>query len=176
MDTHGGGELMRRRRGSPRVRDESGAVLILALMFMLVVGLTVGALATASANDIDNTGVFKRARSSLSAAEGAIQTQMSIMRHAYATTCPATPYALDGMSIVVTCTATVNPASSASRVINFTASPQGLSSKDLISAQVTYDDFSSVFNTNDCLASTPSPTTCGSGMTVNSWVVTPGGG
>jgi hypothetical protein len=81
---------------------------------------------------------------------------------------------LNGASIVVTCTTTTNPASSASRVVTFTASPQGHSGTKLISAQVTYDDFSSSFNTNDCVASTPSPRTCGSGMTVNSWVLNPG--
>ncbi len=166
--------MTRRHLSVPR-RDESGAVLLLALMFMTVGALTIGSLAMASANDISNIANFKVSRGALSAAEGATQAQMSAMRYAYATTCSGTPYTLDGASVVVTCTATVNPASSASRVINFTASTQGQSSSVLIAAQVTYDDFSSSFNTNDCLPSTPSPTTCGSGMTVNSWVVDPGG-
>jgi len=166
---------MTRRPRSPRVADESGAILILALAFLLFVGLAVGALATWSANDIRNVANLKQARGTLSAAEGATQAQMSAMRYAYATTCPGSPYTLDGTSIVVSCTASVNPASSASRVINFTASPQGQANTFLIAAQVTYDDFSSTFNKNDCLASTPSPTSCGSGMTVNSWVIAPGG-
>jgi hypothetical protein len=157
---------------SPRGADESGSVLVLALVFMLVVGLVVGALAASLSNDIHNLVYFKGARSSLSAAEGATQAQMSAMRSVYATTCPGAAYTLDGASIVVTCTATVNPASSASRVINFTAS-QSPSNKVLLAAQVTFDDFSVGFNKNDCLASTPSPTSCGSGMTINSWVVTP---
>jgi hypothetical protein len=143
---------------------------------MLCVGIAVGALATWSGNDIHNVVVFKQVRNTLSAAEGAMQAQMASMRYTYATTCSGTPYTLDGANIVVTCTATVNPASSASRVISFTASPQGQTSDVLISAQVTYDDFSSSFDKNDCLPSTPSPTTCGSGMTVTSWVVTPNGG
>jgi Tfp pilus assembly protein PilX len=174
MDIHGGGELMTRRHRSPRGADESGSVLVLALVFMLVVGLVVGALAASLSNDIHNLVYFKGARSSLSAAEGATQAQMSAMRSVYATTCPGTPYTLDGATIAVTCTTTVNPASSASRVITFTALGPG--SKVLIVAQVTFDDFSISFNKNDCLASTPSPTTCGSGMTINSWVVTPGAG
>jgi hypothetical protein len=95
------------------------------------------------------------------------------MRYSYATTCPGTPYTLNGASIVVTCTTTVNPASSASRVVTFTSSPQGHSSHVLITALVTYNDFSSSFDKNDCLASTPSPKTCGAAMTVNSWVVNP---
>jgi hypothetical protein len=141
---------------------------------MLVVGLVVGALAASLSNDIHNLVYFKSARSSVSAAEGATQAQITAMRYVYATTCPGTPYPLDGASIVVTCTATVNPASIASRVVTFTAAPQSQSTKVLIAAQVTFDDFSVGFNKNDCLASTPSPTSCGSGMTINSWVVTPG--
>jgi hypothetical protein len=161
-----------RNRLRPSVDDETGAVLVLALIFTLVVAMVIGSLATWSANDIGNIANFKLSRASLTGAEGAIQAQMTSMRYAYATTCPGTPTTLDGVSIVVTCSAMVNPASSASRVITFTASPQG-SSRVLVTTQVTYDDYSSVFNTNDCLPSTPSPTTCGSGMTVNSWVMTP---
>jgi Tfp pilus assembly protein PilX len=178
MDVHRGSELVTRSRRSPHTgtRDETGATLVLALMFMVVIAVIVGSLAMASGNDILNIGNFKTSRASLSAAEGAIQSQMSSMRYSYATSCPGTPYTLNGATIVVTCTTTVNPASSASRVVNFTAVPQGQSSTTLIAALVTYDDFSSSFNKNDCLASTPSPTTCGSGMTVNSWVIRPGGG
>jgi hypothetical protein len=142
-------------------------------MFIVVVGVIIGSLAMASGNDIMNIGNFKTSRATVTAAEGATQSQMNAMRYVYATTCPGTPYSLNGASIVVTCSTTTNPASSASRVVTFTASPQG-SSTTVISAQVTYDDFSSSFNKNDCLASTPSPTTCGTGMTVNSWVVSPG--
>ena len=162
------------RHETQHVESESGAVLILAMIFMVVVGLVVGALASWSGNDIRNIANFRGARGTVSAAEGAVLAQMSTMRFAYVTTCPGTPYPLDGVSIVVTCTATVNPASSASRVVSFTASPQGAATTVLISAQVTYDDFSSGFNKNDCLPSIPNPTTCGSGMTVNSWVVRPG--
>jgi hypothetical protein len=154
--------------------DEAGATLVLALMFIAVAGVIIGALAMGSGNDIMNIGNFKTSRATLNAAEGATQAQMNAMRYVYTTTCPGTPYSLDGVSIVVTCTATVNPGSSSSRVVTFTASPPGQSSVTLISAQVIYDDFSSSFNTNDCLASNPSPTTCGSGMTVNSWVLNPG--
>ncbi len=165
---------MTRWQRRPLTKDEGGATLILALMFITVAGVIIGSLAMASGNDIMNIGNFKTSRASLIAAEGATQAQMNAMRYVYATTCPGTPYSLDGVSIVVTCAATVNPASSASRVVTFTASSQGLSGTTLISAQVSYDDFSSSFNKNDCLASTPSPTTCGSGMTVTSWVLNPG--
>jgi hypothetical protein len=157
----------------PRGRDESGAVLVLALIFTMVVALVVGSLAMASANDILNIANFKSSRSTLAAAEGATQAQIGAMRYVYATTCSGTPYTLNGTSIVVTCTATVNPASG--RTINYSAYPQGHPSSVLITANVTFVDYSSDFNADDCSASTPNPKTCGVGMTVNSWVVTPGG-
>lgn len=166
---------MRRRRHSPRVRNETGAMLILALMFTTVIGVIIGAMAMATGNDILNIANFKDSRAAVSAAEGAIQTQMNSMRYVYGTTCSGTPYTLNGESIVVTCTTTVNASSSASRVVQFSAAPQGHSSAVLIAATVTYDDFSSSFDTNNCLASTQNPKTCGSGMTVNSWVINPGG-
>jgi hypothetical protein len=162
-----------RRPPRARARDEAGATLVLALIFTVVIGVLVGSLAMASGNDILNIGHFKTSRASLNAAEGAIQAQMSAMRYTYATTCPGTPFTLNGASIVVTCATTVNPASSASRVVTFTALPQGNGSNVLIKALVTYNDFSSSFDKNDCLASTPSPKTCGAAMTVNSWVVAP---
>ena len=50
---------MRRSHRVPRRRDESGAVLVLALVFTMVVAILVGSLAMASANDILNIGNFK---------------------------------------------------------------------------------------------------------------------
>jgi hypothetical protein len=143
-------------------------------MFVTVAAVLIGSLTMASGNDILNIGHFKSSRAALVAAEGATQTQMNAMRYVYSTTCPGSPYTLNGVSVVVTCTATANPASSASRAVTFTASPQAHRNEKLISAQVSYDDFSASFNTNNCLSSNPSPTTCGAGMTVNSWVLNPG--
>jgi len=166
---------MRRPHRFPRRRDESGAVLVLALVFTMVVSVVVGSLALASANDIINIANFKTSRSTLAAAEGAVQAQIGAMRYMYATTCPGTPYTLDGSSIVVACTAPANGINGASgRTLIFTAYPQGQPSDVLITANVTFVDYSSTFNTSDCSASTPNPKTCGTGMTINSWVVRPG--
>jgi Tfp pilus assembly protein PilX len=162
-----------RNRLRPSVDDETGAVLVLALIFTVVVAMVIASLAAWSANDIGNIANFKQSRATLTAAEGALQAQMTAMRYVYATTCPGTPTTIDGVSIVVTCSTTVSLSSSQTRAVTFTASPQGQSSKVLITASVIYDDYSSVFLTDDCLPSTPSPTTCGSGMTVQSWIVTP---
>jgi hypothetical protein len=157
---------------TPRTQDESGAILVLAMMFLLTISLIVGALGFAMSNDIHNISAFKASRDTLSAADQAVQAQIGAMRYVYGTTCPGTPYTYDGQSIVVTCTAQVDEGNSASRIVSFTAVPQGHSTV-LVAAQVTFDDFSSVtLYKNDCQK--PNPTTCGSGMSVDSWVVTPG--
>jgi len=44
-------------------RDEEGAILVLALIYTIVAGLVVTALATWAANDLNNTKTFNQARS-----------------------------------------------------------------------------------------------------------------
>ena len=56
-----------------RVHDEGGAVLILALVFLLIVGGVVGVLANWTTNDLNNTAKFTAARSLQSAANSATQ-------------------------------------------------------------------------------------------------------
>jgi hypothetical protein len=164
-------------------------VLVLALIFAVLSAMIVGALATWTANDLKNVGNFKTSRSMLSVADSAMQTAISSIRYSY----PAStsgfcssgtdPYSLNNWNVDVTCTTTVNQASSASRIVTISAYPQSAfcgatlcnaGTKPLIQAQVTFDDISGYPKyTNDCLSTTSPQTTCGFGMTVNSWVVQP---
>ena len=50
-------------RTSVRERDEAGAVLVLAVIFMVVTAMIVTGLAAWSGNDIQNVGNLKTARS-----------------------------------------------------------------------------------------------------------------
>jgi hypothetical protein len=176
-----------------RRRDETGAVLLLALMFAVLSAMIVGALATWTANDLKNIGHFKTSRSMLSVADSATQTAMSSIRYSYPSSlsgfCGSStdPFSLNGWSIDVTCTTTnLAPQSSASRMVTLNAYQQSAfcgsslcnpASPPLIQAQVTFDDISSYPKfTNDCLSTTSPQTTCGTGMTVTSWVVQPGAG
>ncbi len=64
-----------------RSGDESGAVLILALLFLLVIGLIVGGLASWTANDLSDAVVFQNARSAEFALNGATQAAIQNIRY-----------------------------------------------------------------------------------------------
>lgn len=61
--------------------DEAGAVLILALLFLVVIGLIVGAMASWTANDLGNTLTFQQARSSQYALSSATQVAIQSIRY-----------------------------------------------------------------------------------------------
>jgi hypothetical protein len=62
-------------------RDESGAVLILALIFLLVIGLIVGGLASWTSNSLKNSVNFQEARSVQYALSSATQVAISNIRY-----------------------------------------------------------------------------------------------
>jgi Tfp pilus assembly protein PilX len=62
-------------------RDESGAVLILALIFLLVIGLIVGGLASWTSNSLKNSVNFQQARSAQYALSSATQVAISNIRY-----------------------------------------------------------------------------------------------
>jgi hypothetical protein len=161
-------------------------VLILALIFMVVTAIIVTGLAAWAGNDIKNIGNLKAGRSSLFAADGVTQDAIWNVRFSYAPSgsgyCSNTPwgspFSIDGENIYVTCTTTTNESNAASRVVVFSAYPlsqctsAGCSGNPFLQAQVTFEDFSNL-NRNDC-SPAGHQTTCGFGMSLNSWVVQPG--
>lgn len=81
-----GGSLPESERGGMTVRparrgDEAGAVLILALLFLVVIGLIVGALASWTANSLTDTLTFQQARSAQYALTSASQVAIQNMRY-----------------------------------------------------------------------------------------------
>jgi hypothetical protein len=74
-------------------RDEAGAVLILALAFLLVVGMITGGLAGWITNDLNNSTQFTSARSLQSSASNATELAIQSIRYdpLLATTQDATP-------------------------------------------------------------------------------------
>jgi len=163
-------------------RDETGAVLVLALVFLVTVGLIVTALLQWSSNDLKNTSNFKSGRSVVYAAGGA--TEAAIWSARYSLTsgtnpCPGTgsSITIGGQAIEVWCTTVSNTQSAATRVVTLSACATGLSSvcaNPFLVATVTFDDYSNGNpNANNCLQATPplARKTCGTGMTLNSWVV-----
>ena len=116
-----------------------------------------------------------------------MQTAISNVRHSFPTNtngfCPSSstgtgtdPFTIDNESVDVWCVWSINEGSSASRVVTLSAYPStqcgatSCSGNPYLQAEVTFNDFSSL-NVNNCISSTP--TTCGTSMTINSWVVRP---
>jgi hypothetical protein len=188
------------RRASRRA-DESGAVLILALVFMVAGAMIVLALASAASNDLTNTTHFASARAQTYAAGGATNVSISDVRSNYTATplgsanalaCPFTPGAIaigSGTSAVnVWCDTPVpTPAQPASgpgvnRWVEFWACPTSIASGPAcatsftIHAVVGYnDDYNGVSVPPGTVIPTckglSTDSTCGTAMYLASWVV-----
>lgn len=175
----------------PRVGDEAGAILILAIAFLLVVSVIVAALASWTMNNLNNTLQFQHAGSRLYAAEGAMQVALRASRYTYppytdgtSYPCPGeTPLALvNGLYVQVWC-ATVKPPVDLSgltttRIVTLTAcqvqSASGtgsvcLGNAVLLSALVYLDDNDPASHLNTCSPTVAIPSACGYAMTIVSW-------
>jgi hypothetical protein len=64
-----------------RVRDDAGASLVLALLFLVVIGLIVGGLASWTANDLSNTTKFQQDRAAQYALSSASQLAIQNIRY-----------------------------------------------------------------------------------------------
>jgi Tfp pilus assembly protein PilX len=163
--------------------DDSGSVLILALVFLVAVSLVVTALVSWVGDDLRNTSNFKAARSLEYASGGAVQLEIQITRYSYsnATASPVTctpgggsAISLDGQSIAVYCTVVLHAASASSRVVTLDACPSiqtaaACTANPFLQAVVTFDDYSNA-NVDQCTSSS-NDATCGTGMTLSSWVL-----
>jgi hypothetical protein len=192
-------ERFRNHRTVDRRRDESGSVLVLALVYLVAVSLIVGGLTDWAMNDLNNTSNFTSARSLQTAASSATETAIQSIRYSpllglgqTLNASPPTPCwgsgassglttlngnAVDGVSMDVWCSTVWNPTSANTRVVTLstcstavTTSAATCAATPLLQARVTFDDYPPGVNT---------PTTalcvvfCGSGMTLNSWVWSP---
>jgi hypothetical protein len=183
-----------------RVQDEAGAVLILALLFLLVVGMITGGLAGWITNDLNNSTQFASARSLQSSASNATELAIQSIRYdpLLATTQNASPpapcwgtgpssdvsvpegdTASDDMS--VWCSTKWNPSSASTRVVTISTCLSSQSSQSAatcsanpyLQAIVVFDDYPpgiSAPNPNACVVY------CGTGMTVTSWRWSPATG
>ena len=197
-------------RRAPR-RDEAGAILVLALIFMVASSLVVTGLAAWSGNDIMNIGTLKNARITVYSADYAIQDTISNIRYSY----PASPsggfgsnctpvvqpsqpqaFKLDDPNdpnpqIAVTCGTFSFSDNDQSRTVTLSAYPYSdfcaagntwqlcsATDKPFVQATVVFDDVNTFNNgsstANDCKSTASPQTTCGLGLTIQSWVVQPG--
>jgi hypothetical protein len=193
-------------------RQEQGSALILALAFMVAIGLVILSLATFASSAMLNTSNSHAQRTALNDAEAATVTAMQYLRTNFVsismynggqlpngqTTQTCLPGAAggesasvlpssdprragQGNSVYLACVANYNVGSPATRVVDFYACQPGTSanyysvctapgsSKVILHAQVTYDDYPAS-GPIDC-GPNSGQTTCGTGMTVNAWDV-----
>jgi hypothetical protein len=159
--------------------DEAGVALILALVFILAVASVGVALVSATGSDLLNSSNLKTQRSLEYAADGA--TSMATQRVRYSGATYATPgdclpngssVSLDGVNVTVDCSQQqFDPVSGVTRVVNFYACTAAscTSGNAVLQAQVTFDDYS-VTNSYSCSPGGPT-STCGTAMTVNTWIL-----
>ena len=138
---------LRDESGVGRSGDESGAVLILALVYLVAVLIVVTSLAGWVTNDLNNTAHFSSASSSNFAEAGVMDVGISSIRYTplladsqaqgvatapgYCWT-PASGYvseeSLDGVTVAVWCSTVENLSSSNTRVVTLYACPTTLTS------------------------------------------------
>jgi hypothetical protein len=162
---------------------------------MVSTAMVVGAMASWTANDVKNIATFKTARAAIIAADAATQTAIWGIRFQYQsfpswTSCGSTtdPFeppgvpSIDNWRIDVFCVNPPGTSGGGTRVVTVNAylpsavcgSTPCSGAAPLVSAQVTFNDYSGPpANAMDC-APSKAQTTCGTGMSVNSWVVRPG--
>jgi hypothetical protein len=174
-----------------REANESGAVLILALVFLLVVGGVVGSLANWALNDLNNTKQFTTARTMQYAVSGATETAIQNIRYTpllgFGQTLNASPptacwttgsnpliasVTVNAQIVDAWCSTVWTPTSAATRVVTISTCLSSVSvtacaAHPALQAVVTFGDYPpgySAPNSGQCQVY------CGTSMTVNSWV------
>jgi hypothetical protein len=141
-----------RRNESGAGRDEQGSILILAMIFLVVIGMTIASLANWTMNDLDNTNSFVNARATTYSATSVANVAVQSMRYkpcdgvvCGANTPPSTalgecwvPAAggpagvsqltTDGVTIAIWCSTAENLNSAATRVVDLYACVSTLTS------------------------------------------------
>jgi hypothetical protein len=183
------------RLGERNDRNESGSVLVLALLYLIAISLILAGLASWVINDLNNSSRFSSARSLQFAANSATELAIQNMRYApllsAGQTLNASPPSycwgsgptsqltgsntVDGVSIEVWCSTVWTPSSADTRVVTFSSCLSGVIAstcvvKPALAAVVAFDDYPpgvSTPNSGVCAVY------CGTGLTVESWLWAP---
>jgi hypothetical protein len=165
-----------------REGDESGAVIILALVFLLLTSVVVSALLSQAGNNLRNVSHFESGRSLVYANDSATDIAIQNVRY-NPNDCtlsmptidiPTDANPGDDQVVQVWCTSIPNASSAVTRQVTFSACTASQISagcsqaNPFVQAVIDFDDYSFVqliANPGPCTA------TCGSSMTVVSWVV-----
>ena len=182
-----------RHRATPhdsKGRDERGATLILALIFIMVIGTISASVTRWATNDLNNTSKFGAALSLESAANSAVELALQSTRFNFqastlnaapqpcwtASSPPAAQQAFNNQTVSVWCSTAWNPLSSKTRVITYSACQSAFISTDtaatiatagiacaespLLQATVAFDDYPGTIGAANCI-----PGSSGAGFT-----------
>ncbi len=188
-----GGRRCRRaaagRGGALACRSDSdgGSTLILALIFLLVIGIMLLSLASLTAADLRLTSAFGTAQSMTAAADGVAAVALNTARTNFdgatldapvsAACSPAGTAPIDGVSMGAWCATLWEPLSQETRVVTISVCPSTESAVSCVTAPflqviATMDDYPSANSNSVCIPGTTQQTphsTCGAQMTVDSW-------
>jgi Tfp pilus assembly protein PilX len=180
-------------------RDEGGAVLILALVFVIIVTFSVFGLITFGGVGIKNTTGLSGQRSLEYAADGATTAAIAAVRYSpysfnfaqlnssQPTNClpdgatfssainspdAAAPMSINGVSMAVDCIAGPSAPWPVTRVVTFYSCLQGpcTASNAVVAATVDFEDVSST-GSSQCSISLNVFSTCGTGEVITNWLV-----
>lgn len=164
-------------------RGETGASLILALVFLIVVSLIVISIAGLTAADLRLTTSFAAAQSTTAAADGATAVAVQQARSIFDpltlnTPAPCNlPQRFNSQSVQSWCDTQWNPGSAATRTVIVSTCPDSVASgmtceaSPLLQAIVVFDDYPASNSYASCSPQVPGVTneTCGSQMVLQSW-------
>jgi Tfp pilus assembly protein PilV len=180
---------MMKKLHTPRSRDRSdrGASLIIALIFIVVVAVIVGAVSSMALNDLGNTNHFNAATATDNAASNvanlAIQSVRFNPQSLNGTTEPCWGSGVsqqtfkndDNETVDIWCNTAAHPGSPQSRVVTmYAGTPTNCSTASsckatpLLTVVEAYDDYSAS-GTDTCIATNPGAASCGFGATTLVW-------
>ena len=180
-------------------RGEEGTSLIIALIFLVAMGLVIVAIVGLAGTNIENTANLQTTRGVEYAADGVVDGAIQLVRHE-SPSATGTTVGSPSTTITGTCSNTFNQTTSGSaafsagtintqnevaycfagntgtgRVVTFVACPSNAGSYSQCTAEadlvavVTYND--QTCNTSTFTCTYNPPTTSGTGLAVNSWIL-----
>jgi hypothetical protein len=172
-------------------RDETGAVLILALIYIIVISVTVAALTGWATNDLNNSSHFASASELQMSASAMTDVAIQYVRYnpeistsqaegqasplvaCWGSNSLAAIPKIDGTQVAVWCSTVWNPLSQVTRDVTFYACPISVLAaacatpgNTLLTTEVYYDDYPTGNNTAPIQVLCT--VWCGEGMTINS--------
>jgi hypothetical protein len=175
-----------------KTRDETGGTLVLALVYIIIVGMVTGALGGWIVNDLSNSGRFNSSSSEQSAARSVMEVAVQSVRYTpligtglsqtvatlanpsycWGSASPSQITGMNGYSLSVWCSTVFSPSSTATRVVTLlvclsATSAVTCAASPMLQAVVTFDDYPTA---GGVVSSGVCTTTCGVASTINSWL------